>query len=167
LFWRESSKVGLLQVSESEFGRIAYLLLEEQSRRPAQEVDLFFFVLHLLLSYNQRLISKSMDDVRAEFQDEQPDEGDEEYHQVEPKSRRAANFIDDDEFSGENVDLTQRPQTYANMAYTERLPPLPGNLQKIKDIFDMLQTQKQMVAARHSEKIKQSKEKNRENRSAS
>ena len=108
-----------------------------------------------------------MDDVRAEFQDEQPDEGDEEYHQVEPKSRRAANFIDDDEFSGENVDLTQRPQTYANMAYTERLPPLPGNLQKIKDIFDMLQTQKQMVAARQSEKIKQSKEKNRENRSAS
>lgn len=105
-----------------------------------------------------------MGDVRAEFQDDQPDEDDEEYHQVEPKSRRAANFIDEDEFEGEEVDLTQG-QPYAATAFSgQKLPPLPAGLQRIKDVFDMLSTQKQMVGWRHLEKSQQGQEGNPQGR---
>lgn len=70
---------------------------------------------------------------------------------VEPQSRRAANFIDDDEFDGEDVDMTQRrgpPQNpYMSSAFRQddNLPPLPANLQRLKGIFDMMQMQKEMV----------------------
>jgi hypothetical protein len=100
-----------------------------------------------------------MDDVRADYpEDDQPDDMDEP-HRVEPKSRRAGNFIDDDEFEGEEVDLTQRPpMTYANTAFAggPTLPPLPANLQRIKDLFDMMATQKEMVGPPHAEKDRQS-----------
>lgn len=77
---------------------------------------------------------------------------------VEPQSRRAANFIDDDEFEGEDVDLTQRPgkpqNPYMASAFGQgdNLPPLPANLQRMKNMFDMIQMQKEMVSCGDSRK---------------
>jgi hypothetical protein len=90
-------------------------------------------------------------DAEAEFQDDEPE--DEEIHRVENPSRRAANFIDEDEDfeEAELVDMTKRskqtnPYMSAAFAQNGKMPPLPPNLQKMKDMFDLLHMQKEMVS---------------------
>jgi hypothetical protein len=97
-----------------------------------------------------------MDDVRADFPEDEPDDMDEPYR-VEPKSVRARNFIDEDEFEGEDVDLTQRQPTYANTAFSGNLPPLPANLQRMKDVFDLFAAQKAMVLQSYQKKVNKAK----------